>query len=562
MKLGNSLGVDEARVRPDEAGMCTGVDERPADAKHARHLEESGSEVIYIRMRPERHNGVEAVVLERQGSGVRTEDIEATVASPPQHVLRRVDACDLPAGIAEGDGLGAGTAADVQQSPCPITDQPEGSYPPRVVNVVEEVGVVPVGDAVVTSHRSMLVRLREPAANGRCRGVDMARGFLVAISCGLLLTASGVASPQKSPAVSLLTRPSGLVAGRPWNAVLVVRGSRPSSVGLTASLGRRRVSVSARGWRNERYRGRLVFPASGRWTLTARISGKRFRLGVVLVRAPVRPPLVLVYPTEAILEPSGSLLVAESGQSRIARIDPNTGRDTSVVRIVQPYGIALTPSGVLFATSESRVVRVGSGGAMTTIADAGEDVGPLALDGAGSLYFGTVARIFRIDSGTGAVTAYAGTGPRGGEGDGGPALQAELNAPHGLVIGADGALYVADTGNHRVRRIDPATHVISAVAAGDGPAGLAVGSGGVLYVAERDGLRVSRIDPSGTKTLVAGTGVRGNTGDGGPATGARLDEPFDVVPTASGALFILESGATGRIRRIAPSGTISTLTRR
>jgi hypothetical protein len=62
--------------------------------------------------------------------------------------------------------------------------------------------------------------------------------------------------------------------------------------------------------------------------------------------------------------------------------------------------------------------------------------------------------------------------------------------------------------------------------------------------------------------LVAGTGVRGNTGDGGPATGARLDEPFDVVPTASGALFILESGATGRIRRIAPSGTISTLTRR
>ena len=269
-----------------------------------------------------------------------------------------------------------------------------------------------------------------------------------------------------------------------------------------------------------------------------------------------------MYPTEAILEPSGSLLVAESGQSRIARIDPNTGRDTSVVRIVQPYGIALTPSGVLFATSESRVVRVGSGGAMTTIADAGEDVGPLALDGAGSLYVGTVARIFRIDSGTGAVTAYAGTGTRGGEGDGGPALQAELNAPHGLVIGADGVLYVADTGNHRVRRIDPATHVISAVAAGDGPAGLAVGSGGVLYVAERDGLRVSSLDPSRTKTLVAGTGVRGNTGDGGPATGARLDEPFEVVPTASGALFILQSGATGRIRRIAPSGTISTLARR
>jgi SMP-30/gluconolaconase/LRE-like protein len=382
------------------------------------------------------------------------------------------------------------------------------------------------------------------------------------ITAALVLLAVGSAATIKEPTVSLASARTGAVASRPWTAVLLVRGTQPPGVALIATSGRRRIAVSARRWRKGRYRARLVFPVAGRWTLTARSGGRRFRLGVVVVRAPVRPPLVLVYPTEAILEPSGSLLVAESGRSRIARIDPNTGRDTPVVRIVHPYGIALTPSGVLFATSESRVVRVGSGGATTTIADAGEDVGPLALDGAGNLYFGTVARIFRIESGTGAVTAYAGTGTRGGGGDGGPAPQAELNAPHGLVIGADGALYVADTGNHRVRRIDPATHVISAVAAGDGPAGLAVESGGVLYVAERDGLRVSRIDPSGTKTLVAGTGVRGNTGDGGPATTARLDEPFDVVRKAGGELFILQSGATGRIRRVAPSGTITTVARR
>ncbi|HEY8192863.1 MAG TPA: SMP-30/gluconolactonase/LRE family protein [Gaiellaceae bacterium] len=382
------------------------------------------------------------------------------------------------------------------------------------------------------------------------------------VAAVLVLFALGPAATIKEPAVSLASARSGVVAGRPWNAVLVVRGSRPSRVRLTARLGRRRVSVSARRWRKERYRARLVFPAAGRWTLTAQTGGRRFRLGVVLARAPARPPLVLVYPTEAILEPSGSLLVAESGRSRIARIDPNTGRDTSVVRIVQPYGIALTRAGVLFATSESRVVRVGTDGAMTTIADAGEDVGPVTLDGAGNLYFGTVARVFRIDALTGAVSAYAGTGTRGGGGDGGPALQAELDAPHGLVIGADGALYVGDTGNHRVRRIDSATHAISSVATGVGPAGLAVGPGGVLYVAERDGLRVSRIDASGAKTLVAGTGVRGNTGNGGPATAARLDEPFDVVPTASGALFILQSGAAGGLRHIDPSGKITTVGRR
>jgi streptogramin lyase len=280
------------------------------------------------------------------------------------------------------------------------------------------------------------------------------------------------------------------------------------------------------------------------------------------VRAATRPALRLVYSTEAVLEPNGSLLVAESGQTRIARIDPVTGRAATVARLVQPFGVVLSPSGVLYATSESRVVRVASDGSPTTLADAGEDVGPIALDGAGNLYFSTVARIFRIDGSTGAVTPYAGTGIRGGGGDGGPALQAELNAPHGLVFGADGALYVGDTGNNRVRRIDSSTRVITTFATGDGPVGLAIGPDGALYFAEREGLRVSRVDTSGTKTLVAGTGVRGNTGDGGPATAATLDEPFDVVPAAGGVLYVLQSGATGGLRRIDPSGRISTVRRR
>jgi streptogramin lyase len=304
-----------------------------------------------------------------------------------------------------------------------------------------------------------------------------------------------------------------------------------------------------------------VFPSAGRWTLSARIGSRRFPLGAVVVRVPVRPPVLLAYSTEVLLEPSGSLLVAESGRSRIARIDPSTGRDTTVGGVVQPFGLALSPSGVLYSTSESRVVRVGPGGALTTLADAGEDVGPLAIDGAGNLFFGTVARIFRIDAGTGAVALYAGTGTRGGGGDGGPALQAELDAPHGLVVGADGALYIGDTGNNRVRRIDPATRMITTVATAVGPAGLALGPGGVIYVAERDGLRVSKIDPSGTKTLTAGTGVRGTTGDGGPATAARLDEPFDAVPVGS-SLYILQSGPTGGLRVVDSAGRISTLRRR
>jgi len=382
------------------------------------------------------------------------------------------------------------------------------------------------------------------------------------ILAALAVAAAGSAASAKQPTVGLVSKRTGVVVGRLWSPILRVQGARPGTVALTATSGRRRVAVAARRWRGDRYRARLAFPAAGRWSLGARVGGKRFRLGSIVVRAAVRPPLVLAYPTEAVLEPSGSLLVAEGGRTRIARIDPNTGQDTTVLRLVQPYGIVLTPNGVLYATSESRVVRVGSGGATTTLADVGEDVGPLALDGAGNLYFSTATRIFRIDGGTGAVTAYAGTGIQGGGGDGGPALQAELFAPHGLVVGADGALYVADTGNNRVRRIDPATRVITAFSTATGPVGLALGPGGSLYVAEREGLRVWRVDASGARALVAGTGVRGNTGDGGPATAARLDEPFDVVPAVGGVLYVLQSGPAGGFRRIDASGRITTLRRR
>ena len=384
----------------------------------------------------------------------------------------------------------------------------------------------------------------------------------IVVLVALLCAGVGIAATDKRPTVSLASSPSGITAGRPWIAVVRVRGVRPSRFTLTATVGSRQASAPARRWRGDRYRARIVFPAGGRWAVSARIGRARHRLGTVVVRPAPRPPVLLVAPTEAVLEPSGSILVAESGRSRLVRIDPATGRDRLVAPLVQPYELVLTPSGVLYSTSESRVVRVGSDGTTSALADVGEGVGPLAMDAAGNLYFSTVSRIFRIESVTGAVTPYAGSGVPGGGGDGGPALSAQFQAPHGLVVGVDGALYVADTGNQRIRRIDPASRVVTAFAAAVAPAGLAVGPGGVLYVAERDGQRVSRIDPSGAKTVVAGTGVRGGSGDGGPATAARLDEPFDVVPTPDGGVYVIESGLDGGIRRIGPSGTITTLRRR
>ncbi|HEU4942892.1 MAG TPA: hypothetical protein VFT18_06470, partial [Gaiellaceae bacterium] len=129
----------------------------------------------------------------------------------------------------------------------------------------------------------------------------------------LLLAAGSTAATGRAPRVSLASRPSGLVAGRPWNAVLIVRGSRPARIALTAVSGRRRVVVPVRRWRNERYRCRLLFPVAGRWSLTARVGGKRYRLGAVLVRARAPVPLVLAYPTAAVLDRDGSLFLVETG---------------------------------------------------------------------------------------------------------------------------------------------------------------------------------------------------------------------------------------------------------
>lgn len=386
---------------------------------------------------------------------------------------------------------------------------------------------------------------------------------LAVILAASLSAAAGSAAPEKSPSVSLTARPAGLVVGRAWNVVLAVRGSRPVRVRVMATSGRRRVGISARRWRKERYRGRLVFPAAGRWTLTAQLGRKRFRLGAVLVRAPAPVPLVLTFPTQAVLDANGSLLVVETGSAaRIARIHPATGRAALVARIPRPFGVVVAPSGALYGTDGNRVVRIEPGGGLSTIAVADSDVGPLAVDGAGNVYFTTAARIFRIDGGTGPVTHLAGTGVEGGGGDGGPALAAEFRAPHGLAIGADGALYVSDTGNNRVRRIDLARGIIDAFAPAEAPGGLSLGPGGALYVGEFGANRVSRIDPNGARTVIAGTGTSGTSGDGGPATAARLDQPADVVATPDGTVYIIQSGATGRIRRVAPSGMISTVARR
>jgi len=174
----------------------------------------------------------------------------------------------------------------------------------------------------------------------------------------------------------------------------------------------------------------------------------------------------------------------------------------------------------------------------------------------------------------GTITTVAGTGAAGFSGDGGPATQAELDQPHGVAYTGGGILLVADALNNRVRAISPGG-TISTVAgtgvhgfSGDGgpaaeamlgaPRGVtAVPSGGYL-IPDTDNDRVRLVRRDGVIVTVAGNGKRGFSGDGAPATAAQLDRPFAAVPLADGGLLIADTG-NDRVRKVSADGAIATV---
>jgi hypothetical protein len=198
-----------------------------------------------------------------------------------------------------------------------------------------------------------------------------------------------------------------------------------------------------------------------------------------------------------------------------------------------------------------------------------------AVDGAGNLYIAdTVNQRVRKVNSSGVITTVAGTGTRAFSGDGGPATSAELSDPLNLAVDGSGNLYIADSGNHRVRRVD-SSGTITTVAgtgtpgfSGDGgpatsaelayPYGVAVDGSGNLYIADNGNQRVRKVNSSGMITTVAGTGTGGFSGDGGPATSAMLNGADDVAVDDSSNLYIVDNG-NQRVRKVDGSGTITTV---
>jgi hypothetical protein len=186
--------------------------------------------------------------------------------------------------------------------------------------------------------------------------------------------------------------------------------------------------------------------------------------------------------------------------------------------------------------------------------------------------------VFSISAGNpGQINTVAGNGNPGFSGDGGPATDATVQQPYGVVVDSVGDLFIADIGGSRVREVNHATGLITTVAgngmagySGDGgqataaeldnPAGLAVNSVGDLFIADSTNNRIREVNlTTGVITTVAGTGIDGYSGDGGQATAAQLGQPYGVAVDSAGNLFIADD-ANNRIREVnVSSGVITTV---
>ena len=340
---------------------------------------------------------------------------------------------------------------------------------------------------------------------------------------------------------------------------------------------------------------------------------------------------VSLYTPQAVtVDPEGNIYIADTGHHRIRRVDAKTGIITTVVgtgiagnigdhgrairaQLSSPHGLAFDPKGNLYIadTQNQRIRMLDKKGNLHPVIgkkpSAAENlipkshdhslmfmssgdseeivlapphhifIGPQGVD----LYIAESEnnRVVRIDRTTKKLTVIAGviTAP-GYAGDGRLATEASLMNPHSVAVDEVGNLYTADTFNHRIRKVDAATGIITTIAgtgtigfSGDGglatraklatPSGIAVSTDGSLYIVDTDNRRIRKLTHHRSGwviTTVAGTGKRGRSGDGGPALKATFVRPVDIAIDPEGNLYIADTGGH-QIRKINTSGIITTI---
>lgn len=318
-------------------------------------------------------------------------------------------------------------------------------------------------------------------------------------------------------------------------------------------------------------------------------------------------------PLSVAVDSHGYVYVADCMNNRVRKIAPDgtvttlagngtqghvdgSGGPNGTAELTCPTAVAVDASGNVFDVDWNSVRKIDPAGNVTTIAGspkAGYADGPgavaefnnlsgIAIDASGNIYVGDGEneRIRKIDP-QGNVTTLAGNGIAGfADGTGGPSGTAEFDYPRGVAVDGHGNVYVADTNNYRVRKIDTSGNVStfagngvqgyvdgslgpSGTAEFYGPTDVAISSQGALYIADSESLRIREVDASGTMTTVAGTGGGSpvgwaRDGTGGPYGSAQFYMPQGVAVDSQGNVYVGDTW-DNRVRKIDPSGNVTTL---
>jgi sugar lactone lactonase YvrE len=258
----------------------------------------------------------------------------------------------------------------------------------------------------------------------------------------------------------------------------------------------------------------------------------------------------------------------------------NNGAQLSptATNIGDPFGVELSPDGSLYICEvhnhrlwkmqgkDKLTVVAGNGtkgysgdGGSATQAQLNEPY-EVRFDSAGNILFVEMQNhvVRKVDAKTGVISTVAGTSEKGFGGDGGPATKAKLSTPHSIALDADNNVYIADIANHRIRKVDAKTGIITTIAGNGekqqpvdgqtaagkpmiGPRALFI-VGDTLWIALREGHSVWKMNlKSGMLNHVAGTGKKGFTGDGGPAKDATFDGPKGIALGPDGSIYIADT---------------------
>jgi streptogramin lyase len=240
-------------------------------------------------------------------------------------------------------------------------------------------------------------------------------------------------------------------------------------------------------------------------------------------------PIPFVWPTWVAVEPAGSLLVVENGLQRLVRVGSD-GQVSTVAALTKPYAVVRTRTGSIYVTDGPVLRRIDGTKAPVKVATAENDIGPIVLARNGDLYFTTETALWKLPHGKRSLVHLA---PR-----------VLFSSPHGVTLTRDGSVLVADTGHHRILRVSPTRGRATLFARMTRPSGMQTAPDRTVYVVDEAAKRILHFAADGKRL-----------GYVGPAFG----DPYQLALAPGGVIYVVDTAQTGYIRRLAPDGTVTTV---